>query len=147
MMQIQAKVGRGSPPACAGKTVNRYTLKRVDRDHPRVCGENPDGSKSPRLKTGSPPRVRGKRREFYRVIVRGGITPACAGKTWRCSYCLPLRRDHPRVCGENRKAAKEREDAEGSPPRVRGKPGQICSGYDGCGITPACAGKTRQRGG
>ena len=52
-------------------------------------------------------------------------------------------KDHPRVCGENRKESKLVREFVGSPPRVRGK---LCGLYRVTterGITPACAGKTK----
>ena len=49
------------------------------------------------------------------------------------------------MCGENGHLKPCQLTRLGSPPRVRGKQIQIsCSRY-GYGITPACAGKTRQR--
>ena len=75
---------------------------------------------------------------------RLGITPACAGKTR--SKLLRGRgfRDHPRVCGENAEYNLAVAKDEGSPPRVRGK---LFPDYaEPCpdGITPACAGKTKE---
>ena len=68
-------------PACAGKTRHEPTENQRQKDHPRVCGENPRCRKLARRKRGSPPRVRGKlsRKESMKETVR--ITPACAGKT------------------------------------------------------------------
>ena len=48
-------------PACAGKSVKRNEFARVERDHPRMCGEKSDRK---RVDT-----------EWFR------ITPACAGKS------------------------------------------------------------------
>ena len=47
-------------PACAGR---RYTVLReyaVYRDHPRVCGEKACSLQKKRMRSGSPPRVRGE---------------------------------------------------------------------------------------
>ena len=52
----------GITPACAGKSADRDHHRRVDRDHPRVCGEKSTLADA----TG--------------VNLR--ITPACAGKRY-----------------------------------------------------------------
>ena len=51
-------------------------------------------------------------------------------------------RDHPRMCGDHIVAGGGRNDAEGSPPHVRGPltNGTLLIGNSG--ITPACAGTT-----
>ena len=53
-----------------------------------------------------------------------------------------VRRDHPRVCGENILRILEQTAGEGSPPRVRGKLPAGRARAVSRGITPACAGKT-----
>ena len=92
--------------------------------------------------TGSPPRVREKHaiNELHRL--RGGITPACAGKTPKVSETVSNQRDHPRVCGKNAGTVVDSEGALGSPPRVREKRGNSPQTPKLPGITPACAGKT-----
>ena len=92
--------------------------------------------------TGSPPRVRGKQRLARLHLRFRGITPACAGKTAAFKPGADKARDHPRVCGENLDSLHEQAEAEGSPPRVRGKHPPIANFIRGGGITPACAGKT-----
>ena len=47
-------------PARAGKTGKRYAGGRRGGDHPRACGENLKAAAVRAVKTGSPPRVRGK---------------------------------------------------------------------------------------
>ena len=122
--------------------MNRYTLKRVDRDHPRVCGENLPESHHPSSQPGSPPRVRGKPQDFRQYRKRRGITPACAGKTCPSRTTRAASRDHPRVCGENEEISDVLFAGVGSPPRVRGKLYLLLSLLKNQGITPACAGKT-----
>ena len=73
----------GITPACAGKTQLPCTHCGVQRDHPRVCGENSCGRFIRRPDMGSPPRVRGKLIPFLLSNRDHGITPACAGKTTR----------------------------------------------------------------
>ena len=55
----------------------------------------------------------------------------------------PLQQDHPRVCGENSWRLCFSGRQRGSPPRVRGKPGEIVGRQYQSRITPACAGKTQ----
>ena len=72
-----------------------------------------------------------------------GITPACAGKTFKIGDSMPRGWDHPRMCGKNSISSNEVSHTPGSPPHVREKRNRkyclnLCSG-----ITPACAGKTK----
>ena len=91
----------GITPACAGKTYLPEERETVVRDHPRVCGKNA-GWHSPIVDNkGSPPRVREKRDGFLDPVNRVGITPACAGKTFKINRHPIHRQDHPRVCGKN----------------------------------------------
>ena len=92
----------GITPADAGKTLSVLLTPSAFQDHPRGCGENLPTIIIEIVKSGSPPRMRGKH-EGVRVRERGmGITPADAGKTlgegYEINYCT------------------------GSPPRMRGKP-------------------------
>ena len=129
-------------PACAGKTSLRPDKTAAQSDHPRVCGENRYATSGERLKGGSPPRVRGKRRAAVQPSGHLRITPACAGKTFS-GYLYPtLSSDHPRVCGENDDEEDDEDLHLGSPPRVRGKPGGVLMASKEERITPACAGKT-----
>ena len=88
-------------PADAGKTRSLAANYHVDRDHPRGCGENLPTIIIEIVKSGSPPRMRGKRTHAgYRP--RGvRITPADAGKTAFQAVRKFLIKDHPRGCGEN----------------------------------------------
>ena len=74
---------RGITPADAGKTLRTGCFCRRLQDHPRGCGENHAGASSREAKTGSPPRMRGKRLYAVPVPLGRGITPADAGKTNR----------------------------------------------------------------
>ena len=91
----------GITPACAGKTLSSYNHRGLCWDHPRVCGKNVTEMVVSFDMPGSPPRVREKRffRNKHRFIF--GITPACAGKTFREILTRLDNRDHPRVCGKN----------------------------------------------
>ena len=108
-------------PACAGKTPRLGAAGVLQKDHPRVCGENK--TFCPRLSSprGSPPRVRGKRARRALDAALHRITPACAGKTRSQPRGSRRCQDHPRVCGENYDSLPRAEKHLGSPPRVRGK--------------------------
>ena len=108
-----------------------------------MCGEKKRLAACAQTAEGSPPRMRGKAFRPAVIARWHRITPACAGK----SCPLPRRtvsvRDHPRVCGEKRPDWKNEVELVGSPPRVRGKDYSLAV-FGACiGITPACAGKSR----
>ena len=92
--------------------------------------------------TGSPPRVRGK--DSCRTPRHSArrITPACAGKSFSQGNEKPETQDHPRVCGEKELCLFSTGCSVGSPPRVRGKAGNLVAKGLNLGITPACAGKS-----
>ena len=66
-----------------------------------MCGENVQTQLIVSSMSGSPPRVRGKRRCHSERHCDSGITPACAGKTPDLKNAELQKQDHPRVCGEN----------------------------------------------
>ena len=74
----------------------------------------------------------------------GGITPACAGKSYVLFMYLESNRDHPRVCGEKDSICHGFGNQAGSPPRVRGKALSCDRKIINRGITPACAGKSQK---
>ena len=88
-------------PAYAGKTELAMEDGKKGEDHPRVCGENSVALWAWRGLAGSPPRMRGKRRETCHSLHVLGITPAYAGKTSSKRQICVIAGDHPRVCGEN----------------------------------------------
>ena len=129
-------------PAYAGKRGSGSPPRSCRRDHPRVCGEKPESGRWGEQDAGSPPRMRGKEWYLQGENPAPGITPAYAGKSSRESDCCNELQDHPRVCGEKVKLSYTDDDAEGSPPRMRGKDGVNDSAQAVTGITPACAGKS-----
>ena len=129
-------------PAYAGKSAQLEGASPLAQDHPRVCGEKRDFSRLPPFLQGSPPRMRGKGERKRRHSNPRGITPAYAGKRRLCVVAAHLGRDHPRVCGEKCAPTAQQNTATGSPPRMRGKAGQIQSQTPELGITPAYAGKS-----
>ena len=108
-------------PACAGKTTTNSAYAEYSAAHPRVCGENSVASVLSGSRSGSSPRVRGKRREEFADVVRARLIPACAGKTPRASPAKLNSPAHPRVCGENEALVRLEAVMSGSSPRVRGK--------------------------
>ena len=132
-------------PACAGKSKNQSTKRRMGRDHPRVCGEKRMLGTAKDGYNGSPPRVRGKEAYLLFCLWPVGITPACAGKRL-CLLCVKLVvGDHPRVCGEKCRVVNVLVPKPGSPPRVRGKECGAVKAAMISRITPACAGKSISR--
>ena len=130
-----------SPRACGENSTNVLQHSRT-RGSPRACGEN----SYPTIITGSQqkitPRMRGKLPAAPLGHSAEENHPAHAGKTLAASWGLAAIRDYPRVCGENSKYLVARIRAQGSPPRVRGKPMWYLHPERVRGITPACAGKT-----
>ena len=71
-------------PADAGKTSAVAVSFLHREDHPRGCGENFLAFPIPNIPPGSPPRMRGKLSSGKPVLSATGITPADAGKTFKC---------------------------------------------------------------
>ena len=112
-------------------------------DHPRVCGEKQLDRNRPGWPIGSPPRMRGKGLAGVENAADVGITPAYAGKSVTDIVAKRVDRDHPRVCGEKWCSMFQYSPEMGSPPRMRGKVGNVEPvGLDDR-ITPAYAGKSR----
>ena len=88
-------------PAHAGKTKRNARRATASKDHPRACGENTRRSMTTARKSGSPPRMRGKRAMRIPNRSSSRITPAHAGKTTNPAMLILDRADHPRACGEN----------------------------------------------
>ena len=112
-------------PACAGKTFTRRRFEEHLRDHPRMCGKDPDLGTISKVSLGSPPHVRERLFFLCYGVQYSRITPACAGKTAMTGPRSLNTGDHPRMCGK---------DAV-----THG------NGLLSIRITPACAGKTTSR--
>ena len=91
-----------------------------------------------------PPHTRGKAAWPQGGARRGGITPACAGKSQSGQHKAGRNGDHPRVCGEKSVAGAVVASPSGSPPRVRGKVVDLLLQRRIAGITPARAGKSAE---
>ena len=135
----------GITPARAGKRPKSRKNGPNTWDHLRVCGEKQSGADQQTTIEGSPPRMRGKDQACSRWRYPDGITPAYAGKSSSRRQRMPHSRDHPRLCGEKLERSDPRFPSRGSPLRVRGKVGPVIQLRAGPGITPACAGKSRNR--
>ena len=132
-------------PAYAGKSKVQDRFVFIFQDHPRLCGEKPDGYYKAKDITGSPPPMRGKVIETSAPNGYVRITPAYAGKSgilWLNLCCV---RDHPRLCGEKSGAYKHHKHLRGSPPPMRGKEIERIFTFSFYGITPAYAGKRLKR--
>ena len=107
-----------------------------------MCGENGTLFETQRNKMGSSPRVRGKRTDRSIREAKGGLIPACAGKTEYRERRGRRPRAHPRVCGENTTPRRADSARIGSSPRVRGKLRDEHFASPEERLIPACAGKT-----
>ena len=108
-------------PARAGKSIAGKGIPCCKQDHPRSCGEKKNGKRHQKVLRGSPPLVRGKgKKSSFGALVRR-ITPARAGKSEVLSSLFPVKRDHPRSCGEKSCFLGLFNHLFGSPPLVRGK--------------------------
>ena len=90
----------GSPPPMRGKGTSGMGRPRQAQDHPRLCGEKSDRSATCFFKSGSPPPMRGKVFSAAWDTIKGGITPAYAGKSCGRDSFSGFVMDHPRLCGE-----------------------------------------------
>ncbi len=87
-------------PAYAGKRSSPRVALNSKRDHPRMCGEKPQGFAPELRRWGSPPHMRGKGIGKALGSIQSRITPAHAGKRGNLWGLLFSSQDHPRTCGE-----------------------------------------------
>ena len=73
----------GITPACAGKSSIVAITAAPLKDHPRLRGEKKPSVTSSTKQSGSPPLARGKDKRSWFSPAPIGITPACAGKSFR----------------------------------------------------------------
>ena len=94
------------------------------------------------FRSGSPPLAR--EQPLYGIEKRccQGITPACAGTTYRDIYAAAYRQDHPRLRGNNAAKMASDFDTAGSPPLAREQQRRRSAMTVFFRITPACAGTT-----
>ena len=113
---------RGSSPRVRGKQRLQVGWPAFPVAHPRACGENGHLDRDLYRSHGSSPRVRGKPPGTGLDGPRLGLIPARAGKTRARTRPTGASSAHPRACGENRFDTDPLLHADGSSPRVRGKP-------------------------
>ena len=111
----------GITPACAGKTLHSWEARRSFENHPRMRGEDRASGSGVATSPGSPPHARGRRAVVVAWSRLPGITPACAGKTPTTRRRSGLRRDHPRMRGEDVGTRRGGPSSSGSPPHARGR--------------------------
>ena len=139
------KVSLGITPAYAGKSLLVCCLGFHCKDHPRICGEKRPAQRDNAECRGSPPHMRGKEAHIRRRAVDSGITPAYAGKRRFFGLISHVPWDHPRICGEKKKAVNKSGKSTGSPPHMRGKGLPTWFLSMSRRITPAYAGKRLKR--
>ena len=93
--------------------------------------------------TGSSPRMRGAGDGVQQLGGVVGIIPAYAGSRLGRPIGMALRRDHPRVCGEQRSSAETSWSVVGSSPRMRGAATAAPPAAAAARIIPAYAGSRR----
>ena len=129
-------------PACAGKTITIDVKLEKIEDHPRLRGKDGTFFDVVAMTLGSPPLARERPDGRKEILITGGITPACAGKTIIGaieSHCIG---DHPRLRGKDAKLIRVTIALTGSPPLARERPYNHVIDFTERRITPACAGKT-----
>ena len=131
----------GITPAWAGKRALQAGAGYPAGDHPRMGGEKLAGAAAVTQRQGSPPHGRGKGPHLQKTAVRGGITPAWAGKSPGCAILSVQREDHPRMGGEKVYNLSDKALHGGSPPHGRGKAKPKPVKTPVPRITPAWAGK------
>ncbi len=114
------RVFSGITPAYAGNT-RLYVPRRCQpQDHPRLCGEHILTKQKQMIILGSPPPMRGTRKNLIENVLDLRITPAYAGNTWIFHRQMFSSQDHPRLCGEHYFSNLFRYSVKGSPPPMRG---------------------------
>ena len=98
----QGREGRSRriTPAWAGKRARRPSWSYGGGDHPRMGGEKVSSFALAFDHRGSPPRGRGKGKDYATAETMQGITPAWAGKSCPARCRSQSCGDHPRVGGE-----------------------------------------------
>ena len=133
---------QGSSPHARGRLLAQVAGMNWERITPRMRGEDPSLEAEAEFKRGSPPHARGRLPRRRSTPSSARITPACAGKTGCTGFRGLVRRDHPRMRGEDEPFAVAWDVDLGSPPHARGRPKPIPVRIRVPRITPACAGKT-----
>ena len=137
--------GNRNIPAYAGKMLLARSFGRRLKEHPRVCGENFWARPMPFQASGTSPRMRGKCSVASSMRSCKRNIPAYAGKIVGSEEERGWCWEHPRVCGENRKASGAVIAGCGTSPRMRGKCFKQCFRIIEKRNIPAYAGKIKCR--
>ena len=129
-------------PAHAGQTNRAVPRSLQGSDHPRACGANSVQGDKGTFKTGSSPRMRGKRFHLILDLTFLRIIPAHAGQTHTHRKHWNADPDHPRACGANFGVGAIIFHPFGSSPRMRGKLSGFVRVHRSKRIIPAHAGQT-----
>ena len=111
----------GSPPHTRGKDFSKLGWTLNARITPAHAGKSVPRVPQFRTPRGSPPHTRGKGHTACNSAIGFGITPAHAGKSSSIQALIASAWDHPRACGEKIREQLRKLNAQGSPPRMRGK--------------------------
>ena len=137
------------PPQCSritptyvGNTQEHPEGKKIDWDHPHVCGEYIIQQLNPPAGKGSPPRMWGIHKNTRKGRKSTGITPTYVGNTSSSSLIRQQGKDHPHVCGEYFGSNKPQFIVLGSPPRMWGIQQVVFPAVFPVGITPTYVGNT-----
>ncbi|SIO88737.1 Putative membrane protein, clustering with ActP [Nocardiopsis sp. JB363] len=133
---------RGSIPACAGSRPGPGGCPLVRGVHPRVRGEQGVADPNGGTVAGPSPRARGADAPPCLPVRGAGSIPACAGSSMRFLFCSLFMGVHPRVRGEQPRAARARLASLGPSPRARGAGTVGHLALAGLGSIPACAGSS-----
>ena len=161
--KVGLNAGRRLTPAHAGKICFRLIRQIRIGAHPCACGKDSKIDADAFALADSPPCMRGRLMLQQPWNVSFRLTPAHAGKIFRkiilsllfltthpriCGEdLLQFARSlaqlgvHPRVCGEDCNCSIFSFKRSGSPPRMRGRFGVICTRRQCFRLTPAHAGK------
>jgi len=131
----------GNTPACAGKSKIGGSINYSFRKYPRVRGEEEPYALAIRSRSEIPPRARGRDGVVARTLMKGGNTPACAGKSGCGKVGGVAFEKYPRVRGEEADPNGSKASIAEIPPRARGRVAGYWSFLKRRGNTPACAGK------
>ena len=124
-----------------GKVILLHNCRKTTGITPAYAGKRKSTLACMPEISGSPPPMRGKERLCIYGNWELGITPAYAGKRPLMFSQIPLKKDHPRLCGEKSRSGTLKIRYWGSPPPMRGKDIVQLSECVRGGITPAYAGK------
>ncbi len=134
--------GKGTIPACAGKTATPSATLPTLGDYPRMRGENGNLCIRVGNQWGLSPHARGKPAPYKVAADARGTIPACAGKTWLMYRKTLCAGDYPRMRGENIIVTFIPRIPAGLSPHARGKRRCWLLALSLRGTIPACAGKT-----